>query len=66
MKKLHRSTTHRIWQGVLGGLGEYWNIDPNLIRLLFLILILATGIFPGVVAYVIAIFMIPEAPHANS
>lgn len=44
MKRLYRSSKNRILGGVLGGIGEYFQIDPTLIRLLF-ILILFFGAF---------------------
>jgi phage shock protein C len=59
-KRLYRSTTNKVFAGVCGGLGEYLNIDPVLIRLLWLLIVIATGIFPGVVVYIIAIFVIPK------
>jgi len=59
MKKLYRSKENKVWKGVLGGFGEYYNTDPTLLRVLFVIFVIVTGIFPGVLAYIIAIFMIP-------
>lgn len=67
MKKLYKSNTNRIWKGVLGGLGEYLEIDPVLLRIVFIFFVLATGIVPGVLTYIIAIFVIPEhdVVHTN-
>lgn len=48
--------------GVMGGVGEYFVIDPNLIRLGYLIILLVTGVLPGLIAYFIAALIIPEAP----
>ena len=48
--------------GVMGGLGEYFAIDPVMLRVLLVLVVLATGIFPGVIAYVVAVFMIDETP----
>jgi phage shock protein C len=61
-KKLYRSREHRVISGVLGGLGEYFNIDPVILRLLYVLITVATGGVPGVIAYLIAIFVVPEAP----
>jgi phage shock protein C len=62
-KKLYRSRTNRMISGVCGGLGEYANIDPTVVRLLFTaITILSGGLF-GVV-YLAMIFIVPEAPLA--
>jgi phage shock protein C len=60
MKKLYRSEENKVWKGVIGGFGEYFNIDPVLIRIIFVFFVLATGIVPGVLTYIIAIFVIPK------
>jgi len=46
--------------GVCGGLGTYFNIDPVIIRLLWVLAIFAAG--TGVLAYIIAWIIIPEEP----
>ena len=58
-KRLFRSRTNKVFAGVCGGLGEYMNVDPVVIRLMWLLLVIATGFVPGVVVYVISIFLIP-------
>jgi phage shock protein PspC (stress-responsive transcriptional regulator) len=62
-KKLYRSRSDRRFAGVCGGLGKYFKIDSNIIRLIFIILLFITGFFPMMVAYVIAIGIIPEELH---
>jgi phage shock protein C len=62
MKRLHRSYTDKKIAGICGGLGEYLEIDPTVVRLGAVFLSLATGIFPGFIAYVIAWIIVPEAP----
>ena len=47
--------------GVAGGLGEYLNVDPTIVRLLILLSVLL-GVFPTIVAYVAAWIIIPEEP----
>lgn len=64
-KKLYRSREHRVISGVLGGLGEYFAVDPVILRLLYLLITIATGVFPGIIAYLVAIFIVPEAPVIN-
>jgi phage shock protein C len=59
-KKLYRSKTDRYLGGVCGGLAKYFAVDAVLIRLALIIIVLATGFFPGVVAYVLAVFLVPE------
>ena len=57
-KKLHRSKKNRVIAGVCGGLGEYFGIDPVIIRLLWLLFLFAMG--TGILAYIIAWIVIPE------
>lgn len=45
--------------GVCGGIAEYFNIDPTLIRLLFVLFGLSGG---GILAYIIAAIIIPDSP----
>lgn len=60
-KKLVRSRTNRQIAGVCGGLGEYFNIDPTIVRLVFLLLFFfASG---GFWAYIILWIVMPEAPE---
>lgn len=66
MKKLYKSEHDEILTGILGGTGEYFSIDPTVLRIGFIVLVLITGIFPGIIAYIIAYFIIPERPHAVS
>jgi len=63
MKKLYRSNTNKVFGGVLGGLGEYFNVDPVLFRLLWVLVTIFTGVLPGIIVYVIAIFIIPNKPE---
>lgn len=60
MKRLYRSRTNRIIAGVCGGIADYTNIDPTVIRLLWLLLSLFWG--SGIIAYIIAWIIIPEEP----
>ncbi len=59
MKKLYRSKKEKIIAGVLGGIAEYLNTDPTIVRLVFVILLIATGLFPFGIAYLIAAIVIP-------
>ena len=54
-KQLYRSRSHRIIAGVCGGIGEYFNIDPVIVRILAIII---PGI--GLVTYLICVFLIPS------
>lgn len=62
MKKLYKSEQDSLVWGILGGIGEYFDIDPTVLRLGYVVLVLITGIFPGIIAYIVAYFIIPERP----
>ena len=56
-QKLYRSDTDKMICGVCGGLGEYFQVDPTIIRLIWAIFV-CTG--PGILAYIVAAFIIPR------
>ena len=58
-KKLYRSQSRKMLGGVCGGLGDYFDIDVTLIRLVFVALSLVTAIIPMVIFYLIAWIIIP-------
>ena len=59
-RKLTRSRKDRMIGGVPGGLAEYLNIDPVLVRVLYCALSLFTAGFPGILLYIIMLILIPE------
>jgi len=65
-KKLFRSQARKMLGGVCGGLGEYFDIDVTLIRLIFVAITLVTAIIPMMIFYLIAWIIIPvEVPKAS-
>ncbi len=60
-KQLYRSRTNRKIAGVCGGLGEYMNLDPTVVRLIWVLLFFFAGV--GILAYLIAALIIPENPN---
>ena len=58
-KRLYKSSNDRMIAGVCGGIGEYFDIDPTLIRILWVTLLFMAG--GGLVAYLIAWIVIPNA-----
>lgn len=60
MKQLKRSLQNRKICGVCGGLGEYFNIDPTVVRLIWVLVSLASC-GTGIVAYIIAAIVMPES-----
>ena len=57
-KKLYRSRTNRVIAGVAGGLGDYFEVDATLIRILLVAFTLAGG--SGIILYILAWIIIPE------
>jgi len=63
MKKIYRSQEDKKIAGILGGLGELFDIDPTLLRLLFVFIGLATGVIPLIVAYLVGWIIIPKGKN---
>ncbi len=59
MKKLYRSS-NRIVAGVCGGIAEYFDVDPTLIRVVYLALTLFSVAFPGLLLYLIMMILMPN------
>ena len=59
MKKLQKSKNQKMIAGVCGGIGEYFEIDPTLVRLGFVLVSLLGG--SGLFAYILAAIIMPEA-----
>lgn len=57
-KRLHRSNENKVIAGVCGGIAEYFDMDPTLIRLAWILFCALGG--SGVLAYIIAALIIPE------
>lgn len=60
MKKLVRLRRDRMVAGVLSGLAAYMNMDATVVRLLFVALLLITGIMPFALLYALAVFIVPS------
>lgn len=58
MKKLTRSMTNRKFLGVCGGIAEYFNVDPTVVRLLFVVFGLAGG--SALLLYIVGALIMPE------
>ncbi|KAA8782179.1 PspC domain-containing protein [Lactobacillus crispatus] len=69
MKKRLTKSQNKILAGVLGGIANYFDLDPAWVRIIGAALILFTGIFPGIALYIIAAMVMPEpgqiAPKAE-
>ena len=62
IKRLYRSQTDKKIAGIFGGISEIHEIDPSLLRLLFLFLGIATGVFPLLITYLVGWMIIPKGP----
>jgi len=61
-KRLYRSRKNKMLFGVCGGLGEYFNVDPTLVRILFIILLLGS-VGTAILLYLLLAIVIPEEPE---
>jgi len=63
MKTLYRSRTNKKIAGICGGIGEFFNMDPTIVRFIFVVIfILPPYFFLEVIAYIILWFVIPLEP----
>ncbi len=60
-KKLYRSKKDSIIGGVCGGIAEYFEIDPTLVRLLTILIVFVGGV--GIIAYIVAWIIVPQNPE---
>ncbi|MBR0195707.1 MAG: PspC domain-containing protein [Paludibacteraceae bacterium] len=59
-KKLVRSS-NRVFGGVLGGIGDYMDVDPTIVRVAYVALTIFTTGFPGLLLYILMLLLIPHA-----
>ncbi|CCJ34138.1 MULTISPECIES: PspC domain-containing protein [Caloramator] len=59
-KRLYRSRTDRMIAGVCGGIAKYFDMDPTIVRLLWVLIVMLGG--SGILAYIICWIVIPEEP----
>ena len=62
-KKLYKSNTDKKISGVCGGIAEYFNIDPTVVRLLWILGPVCVG--AGLLAYIAAAIVMPSKPEGN-
>jgi phage shock protein PspC (stress-responsive transcriptional regulator) len=61
-KRLYRSWSNKVLGGVCAGVGEYFNIDPNVVRVIAVVLAVFPP-FPALIAYFIMWLVLPQAPY---
>jgi phage shock protein C len=64
-KRLYRSSRHKIVAGVLGGVGEYLGVDPNIIRLIFAV-VLVLNPYVALASYVAAAILLPSEEEGQT
>ena len=64
-KKMYLSEDKKL-SGVCGGIGEYFDIDPTIIRLAWILFTVLTGFVPGLLAYIIAAIVMPAKGEAST
>jgi phage shock protein PspC (stress-responsive transcriptional regulator) len=60
-RALRRSRTNRLIAGVVGGLAEYFGVDPTLLRVIYAVGSIVSAAFPGVLVYILLWVLMPEA-----
>lgn len=59
-KRLYRSRKNRFIGGICGGAAQFFNIDPSVLRLLFVVVTFITGLIPMLITYLVGLAVIPE------
>lgn len=65
MQRLYRSTTDKKIAGVCGGIAKMIDADPTIVRLAVVVLALVTGVFPFLIGYLVAWWIVPLPPMAD-
>ena len=60
---LRRSTTNAMIGGVIGGLAEHFDLDPTMLRVIYVIVSILSVAFPGILVYLVLWVVIPSAPR---
>lgn len=64
-KRWYRSRTDKRLAGVLGGLAQYFDIDPTLVRVIYAVGTFFTGFIPGIALYVLLWIVVPPEPKTT-
>ena len=59
-QRLHRSRSNRMIAGVCGGLADWLGWDPTLVRILYVVVSVASAAFPGLLVYLVLWLVMPE------
>lgn len=61
ISRIYRSHDNKVFAGVFGGLGEFFNVDPVLLRLAFIFIFVFTGFAPAIIVYILAAIIMPKS-----
>ena len=65
-RRLTRSNRNKMIAGVCGGLAEYLRMDPTVVRVLYILISVVSAAFPGIVAYIILMVLMPPLEEATA
>ena len=65
-RRLTRSNREKMIAGVCGGLAEYLNMDPTVVRVLYVLVSVLSAAFPGIIAYIILMFLMPPPEQVTA
>ncbi|HEY3123203.1 MAG TPA: PspC domain-containing protein [Thermoanaerobaculia bacterium] len=65
-RRLTRSNRNKMIAGVCGGLAEYLDMDPTVMRVLYVLVSILSAAFPGVIAYIILMFLMPPPEQVTA
>ena len=66
MRRFYKSEDNKVLTGVIGGLGEYLDTDPVLLRLVWVGITIFTGLIPGIIIYLIGAVIVPSPPKKKA
>jgi phage shock protein C len=61
MKRLRRSNQERKIAGVCGGIAEYFDLDPSIVRIVYVIISVISVAFPGILFYILMWIIVPQS-----
>jgi len=61
MKKLKRSNKEKMIAGVCGGIAAYFDMDPSIVRIIYVVVSVLSVAFPGILVYIIMWVVIPKS-----
>lgn len=66
MKRLQRSRKEKMIGGVCGGLAAHFDMDPTVVRLLYILISICSAAFPGILVYLVLWVVIPQGENGEN